>query len=119
MKVKAIKQGHYGILRNVGEVFVIRDEKAFSKRWMKRVKDELGVSRPELDEDGRPIEPPRRYEPAKNIKDVTIDGQGEVYEDDGSDDYVEEGDGVEENVVVEEPKTRRRGRGGPKPTVHE
>lgn len=119
MKVKAIKQGHYGILRQVGEVFVIREDRHFSKRWMKRVKDEVGVSRPELDEDGRPIEPPRRYEPVKNIKNVDIDGQGKVYEDDGSDDYVEDGDGVKVDAVVEEPKTRRRGRGGPKPTVHE
>lgn len=37
IKVKAIAPGLHGKYREAGEVFHIPDEKAFSKKWMKRI----------------------------------------------------------------------------------
>lgn len=53
MKVKAIRQGYYGILRRkVGDVFEISGEKAFSEKWMEKVSAKEPVSvDPEKDPD--------------------------------------------------------------------
>jgi len=144
MKVKAIAQGHYGVLRKPGEVFTIKDTpvhkdhpvypdgfpKAFSRRWMKRVKPAVPVTRPELDDDGKPVVlPRRRHEPVRNIRDVNFDDF--EYEDDGKDDFDEadvDTPGQDDGPATDEPKepeagekkpSRRRGRSGPKPEVHE
>lgn len=37
IQVKATARGFYGSLREPGDTFTIRDEKAFSKRWMERL----------------------------------------------------------------------------------
>jgi len=47
VKVQATKLGYYGHQRrNPGEVFVIKDEKAFSKVWMRRVPDSVRETPP-------------------------------------------------------------------------
>lgn len=44
IKVRATDMGHYGHLRQSGEEFEIKDEKAFSARWMEFVDPKQTVS---------------------------------------------------------------------------
>lgn len=44
IKVMATRQGLYGQLREPGELFTIKDEEAFSKRWMKKIQSKRGLA---------------------------------------------------------------------------
>lgn len=67
IKVMATRQGFYGNLREPGELFTIKDEKAFSIKWMKKIRSKKGLEKaraeladeqvdelPETDEDALP-----------------------------------------------------------------
>jgi len=129
MRVKALHKGHYGTLRQPGEVFDINDKKAekgdkwpiaFSPRWMRAVNQDKAVSRPELGDDGKLLVAPRPQTPppVKNIKDLDIDGQStpdvtvspdEEYEPDPADAY-DTADEPDEVEAEPKAKTTRRPR---------
>lgn len=46
IKVKATRKGFYGKFRYPDDEFTVRDEKAFSKRWMVKVEPKRGPGRP-------------------------------------------------------------------------
>ena len=55
IKVRATQLGYYGMqVRPAGEEFEIRDEEAFSKTWMQRVKSKPADREAELDEEPAP-----------------------------------------------------------------
>lgn len=54
MKVRAIARGYSEISREIGDVFDIKDEKAFSPRWMEKFEPEM--------KDVPPAQPPPKLE---------------------------------------------------------
>jgi hypothetical protein len=116
IKVRATREGLYGIVRQRFEVFIIAKEADFSKRWMEEVADNEDVTRPELTAEGvlRDEAKVTAKRPVPNIKDVSIAGADNV-------ESKEPVRAVEEKAHAEvTPQRRQRQRAGSvTPAVHD
>jgi hypothetical protein len=124
VKVRATREGLYGIVRQRFEVFVIADMAAFSKRWMEEVEDDEAVTRPELTADGALREEAKitAKRPVPNIQDVKIAGADNVDQERSAPEEAKQ-----ERAPVEDPehaeatpeRRQRRRAGAVQPAVHD
>ena len=106
LRVRAKVNGVYGHLREVGDVFEIADEKAFSKRWMERVgDDDVAPAPPRKRRDGPTPEQVAAEEAAALEREVKTPPKPDA---DADEDDTVDGDADDEAAAPVARRSRRR-----------